>query len=49
MPTFLIDGRVAGSWRFENGKVELDPFERLAAGQRRELEREAKRLAEFHA
>jgi hypothetical protein len=49
MPTFLIDGRVAGSWRFEKGRIELEPFERIAAGDRRELEREAKRLAEFHA
>ena len=49
MPTFLIDGRAAGSWRFEKGKVALDPFEPIPAGQRRELEREAKRLAEFHA
>ena len=49
MPTFLVDGRVAGSWRFEKGRVELDPFERLSARDRRELEHEAKRLAEFHA
>jgi hypothetical protein len=49
MPTFLIDGRVAGSWRFEKGRIELDPFERISAGDRRELEREATRLAEFHA
>ncbi|MDX6584143.1 MAG: hypothetical protein QOI10_3327 [Solirubrobacterales bacterium] len=49
MPTFLIDGRVAGSWRFEKGKLKLDPFERIDAGSRRELDREADRLAEFHA
>jgi hypothetical protein len=49
MPTFLVDGRVAGSWRFENGKVELQAFERIPAEQRRDLEGEAKRLAEFHA
>ncbi len=49
MPTFLIDGRVAGSWRFEKGRVELRPFERIDAGSRRELEREADRLAELHA
>ncbi len=49
MPTFLIDGRVAGSWRFEKGKVELDPFDRLDPASRRELDREAERLAELHA
>jgi hypothetical protein len=49
MATFLVDGRVAGSWRFEKGKIALDPFERIDPGRRRELEREAKRLAEFHA
>jgi hypothetical protein len=49
MPTFLIDGRVAGSWRFERGRVRLEPFERIAASDRHELEREAKWLAEFHA
>jgi hypothetical protein len=49
MATFLVDGRVAGSWRFDKGKIRLDPFERLAAADRRELEGEAKRLAEFHA
>ena len=49
MPTFLIDGRVAGGWRFEKGRIALDPFEAIPARQRRELEREAKRLAELHA
>jgi hypothetical protein len=49
MPTFLIDGRVAGSWRFDKEKIQLDPFERLDRAQRRELEREAERLAELYA
>ena len=49
MPTFLVDGRVAGSWKFEKGKVKLDPFERLDAATKRELDAEAERLVELHA
>jgi Winged helix DNA-binding domain len=48
-PTFLVDGRVAGTWRHENGRIALDPFGRLDAAVRRELRREADRLAEFYA
>lgn len=47
--TFLVDGSVAGKWRYEGGRVRLDPFERIPAPARRELEEEAKRLAAFHA
>jgi winged helix DNA-binding protein len=49
MPTFLVDGRVAGSWKFEKGKVKLDPFERLDVTAKRELRQEGDRLAELHA
>jgi hypothetical protein len=48
-PTFLVDGAVAGTWRYEDGRIRLDPFERLSRGTRRELEDEAERLAAFHA
>ena len=48
-PTFLVDGRVAGTWRHEGGAVRLEPFGRLDAATRRELKQEADRLAEFHA
>ena len=47
--TFLVDGVVAGTWRYEKGKVALDPFEPLARRARPELEDEAKRLATFHS
>jgi hypothetical protein len=47
--TFLVDGRVAGTWRYEQGRVCLDPFEPVPRGVRRELDEEAKRLAAFHA
>jgi Winged helix DNA-binding domain len=47
--TFLVDGQVAGTWRYEKGKVQLEPFGPLPRAARRELEGEAKRLAAFHA
>jgi hypothetical protein len=49
MPTFLVNGRVAGSWRYVGGRVRLEPFGRLTRQARRELEDEAERLAAFHA
>lgn len=49
VPTFLVDGAVAGSWRYEKGRVRLKPFGRLARAARTELEEEAERLAAFHA
>jgi hypothetical protein len=48
-PTFLVDGQVAGTWRFENGRVAIEPFARLARGVRAELDDEAERLAALHA
>jgi Winged helix DNA-binding domain len=48
-PTFLIDGAVAGTWRFESGRVQLEPLGRLERAARRELEAEADRLAGLHA
>jgi hypothetical protein len=46
---FLIDGQVAGTWRYEKGKVKIEPFGRLPKGVRAELDDEAERLAEFHS
>ena len=48
-PTFLLDGAVAGTWRYENGEIRLEPFEELPTSARKELEAEAERLAAFHA
>ncbi len=43
--TFLVDGMVAGTWtQTKAGKLELAPFGRLAAADRRALEAEAERL-----
>jgi len=47
-PTFTIDGAVAGKWRHQRGGVSLEPFERIAKGQRDQLEAEAERLGAFH-
>ena len=49
VPTFMVDGRVAGSWKYEKGRVKLEPFERLDAKAKRELREEGDRLAELHA
>jgi hypothetical protein len=48
-PTFLVDGFVAGIWRFEGGRVVAEPFAPLSRASRRELEDEAGRLEAFHA
>lgn len=47
--TFLLDGQVAGTWRFEEGEIRLSPLRRLAASERAALDEEAHRLAAFHA
>jgi hypothetical protein len=47
--TFPVDGQVAGTWRYEQGRVQLTPFGRLAKAMRAELDEEAERLAAFHA
>ena len=49
VPTFLVDGAVAGTWRYEHGRVEIEPFEPLPKAARREVDDEARRLADFHA
>jgi Winged helix DNA-binding domain len=49
VPTFLVDGAVAGTWRYEKGKVRLEPFAPLPRPVRREVEDEAAALAAFHA
>jgi hypothetical protein len=49
VPTFLIDGGVAGTWRYERGRIQLKPFEPIPRVARRELDDEARHLAAFHA
>jgi len=47
--TFLVDGAVAGTWRIEGGRVELEPFGRLHRSALDELREEGERLAAFCA
>jgi hypothetical protein len=47
--TFLVDGEVAGTWRFDRDRVLVEPFGRIPRATRRELNEEAERLAAFHA
>lgn len=47
--TFLVGGRVAGTWTYEKGKVKTAPFDRLHAATRRDLREETERLAELHS
>lgn len=47
--TFIVDGAVAGTWRYEKGRIKLSPFARLDPAVRRELDAEAERLAALHA
>jgi hypothetical protein len=45
---FLVDGVAAGAWRFEKGRLDLRPFERLDRATMRELREESERLAQLH-
>jgi hypothetical protein len=47
--TFLVDGVVAGTWRYELGRVRWEAFERISRPRAREVDDEAERLAAFHA
>jgi hypothetical protein len=49
VPTFLVDGAVAGTWRYDAGRIDLEPFHRLDRATTRALREEAERLAAFHA
>ena len=49
VPTFLVDGQVAGTWRFEDGAISLSPLRTLTRQERRALDDEADRLAAFMA
>lgn len=47
-PSFLVDGRVAGTWRFEAGRIHIEPFEPLPKRARRAVDAEAERLLALH-
>jgi len=46
---FLVDGSVAGIWRYADGRIELEPFVRISREDGRALKEESERLAAFHA
>jgi Winged helix DNA-binding domain len=48
-PTFLVDGAVAGSWRYDRERIVIEPFEPLPRRVRADVDAEANRLAAFHA
>ncbi len=49
VPTFLVDGQVAGTWAYTGGQVVTSPFHDLSVADRRAVDAEAERLAAFHA
>lgn len=48
VPTFLVDGQVAGTWRHEDGAVTWTAFDELRADAARDVDAEAARLAELY-
>jgi Winged helix DNA-binding domain len=47
LPTFLLDGLVAGLWGVAKGRLRLEPFEPLPRRVRSEVEREGERALAF--
>lgn len=48
VPTFLVDGQVAGTWRYADGEVRTEPFTPLAPAAAREVADEAGRLTSWY-
>jgi Winged helix DNA-binding domain len=46
--SFLVDGRVAGTWRYAGDRMDVEPFDRLSRSTRRELDEELERALAFH-
>jgi winged helix DNA-binding protein len=46
--SFLVDGRVAGSWRVAEGRVEVEPFEPLSRATRAALDEELDRVLDLY-
>ena len=45
--TFLVDGQVAGTWRWEGDRIEVESYERPAPAAARTVRDEADRLREL--
>jgi hypothetical protein len=46
--TVVVDGAVAGTWRYEEGHVRVSELTALSQADRRAVDQEAERLREFH-
>jgi hypothetical protein len=46
--SFLVDGQVAGTWRYDSRRVVTEAFRPLSEAAQREVEAEADRLTRFH-
>jgi hypothetical protein len=46
--TFIVDGTVAGTWKFVRGSIRVEPFRRLDRAAQREVDAEAERMLELH-
>ena len=46
--TFLVDGAVAGTWRYDDGRVRWESFERIGRADARDVDEEAEHLGAFH-
>jgi hypothetical protein len=49
VPTFLVDGQVAGTWRHVDGTVCWEAFDALDPAAARAVEEEAERLTAWYA
>jgi hypothetical protein len=47
-PSFLVDGEVAGTWRFDGERIVTEAFRPLASAVRRQVGEEAERLLDLH-
>jgi uncharacterized protein YcaQ len=48
VPTFIVDGTVAGTWKFVRGSIRVEPFRKLDRAAQREVDAEAEGLLELH-
>jgi hypothetical protein len=46
--TVLVDGQVAGAWSVQNGRIVVEPYERLTRSVQKDVDEEAERLTAFH-
>jgi len=47
--TFLVNGAVAGTWKYDRGRLQMEPFDKLDRSTLRQLQDEAEALTAFHA